>query len=465
MNVFFPAPSPAPLAHTTPLDPRLRLDYAARRHRATHYTPLDVMGKRGSAAAKAKAGAKRGAAKRGAAKSGAAKRSAKPKAPPMKRTTKRPAADAEEEESDTMPLMKSLFGEDDGHEPTAAADDSSPSSSSSSSSSSESLGSDDDSKGDAGMLDAEGMEGDPEQKQGKPEEPPPEENGEPRESEPEYTALIRESREPGLLAEFGILTFPRQDQPVAAPDGFASRDTYLNALIKAMIGRLSDTDKQQLWNYFDTFHPLKYASLCAGTECPRVVINELSTAITEMGGTSGPVVHSWSAEVDPAKREFIRLMFPNTQHLFGDVKQCVCNKSSRDFAPDKTDDPKKTKAKSTVPDDAKGYIAGFPCKSVAGPNNQAKEFRECVKDKTGVTGLPTEGAAGDVWRYMEPFETDLAFGVPRPWRKASGSAAEAGGSKTVAAPPAEAGGRSADGGGSKIKTSTFLGPGFLESPI
>eukprot|EP00959_Pyramimonas_sp_CCMP1952_P384047 8048709-Pyramimonas_sp.AAC.1 len=272
------------------------------------------MGKRGSARPRVTAKAKAKAKGKGKAKA---------KAKPMT-TRKRQAAEVPID-TEMDPLYVDLFGADDdngdapeeGNKKDAHSSSSSSSSSSDDSSDGKPLAAKVDHPVDPAEVpagdgdDAANGEDDPAGDKDNPTGDGGTDAGADEEAEP--TSYIRPSREVGLLAEFGILKFPRP-KPGKAPEGFESRDAYLNSLFHSMFGRLSDTDKEQLWDFFDTFHPLKYATMCAGTECPKVVITEMVDVINAIGGKTGKVEHSWSSEVDASMREFIRAMFPDTTH-------------------------------------------------------------------------------------------------------------------------------------------------------
>lgn len=87
-------------------------------------------------------------------------------------------------------------------------------------------------------------------------------------------ASVRCPRDVHLLADFPIHNAPIPSgalslQPTADPK-LADPPQYLCTLVNSMVGKLSDPDKIALLSYLKS-ETFDFASLCAGTDCPRLV--------------------------------------------------------------------------------------------------------------------------------------------------------------------------------------------------
>ncbi len=101
------------------------------------------------------------------------------------------------------------------------------------------------------------------------------------------------------------------------------------------------------------------ASFCAGTECPKLVMEAL--AETD-GVTSYAGQVNVSAEIDTAKRDLLMLLHDDGSHkMFGDIHDFLQQKALN----------YRTNAKVAVPVDNDGLVAGFPCKDFSSLQHDA----------------------------------------------------------------------------------------------
>lgn len=128
------------------------------------------------------------------------------------------------------------------------------------------------------------------------------------------------------------------------------------------------------------------SQVCAGTECPRLVLGWLEEAVKteldpEFGEASFEVNHVLSSEMDASKRNFIRKMC-KPEKLFGNAAVL----SSKD-APNYASEDKSSWA--TVPE-SDIVVAGFPCKDVSRLNPLARQHTAVVASMSGKTGTAFE---------------------------------------------------------------------------
>ena len=177
---------------------------------------------------------------------------------------------------------------------------------------------------------------------------------------------------------------PTAQQSVNVSRSLAEPSTYLVTLFNLMLDRLGTDEIQDLTVFMEEFQPLHWASVCAGTDSPVLVCRALASALTARN-CQAEVRHRWSSEVSPSKRDFLRAVFPDIEHLYGDVAQ-TAQQTAYDYAPAFSESGKKSVTKTEVPKDVMGIVGGFPCKDVSAMNAQRGSNREHIQQKRGETG-------------------------------------------------------------------------------
>ena len=172
-------------------------------------------------------------------------------------------------------------------------------------------------------------------------------------------------REVSLLSTFPVHVVPLPVNPDKAKEDLRNIDMYLKTLVSDMVSRLSDGCRKALWEYLSaqSFSP---ASLCAGSDSPRLVLEAISSVAAD-SGISTSMKHALSAELNAQKREFLRTVFPNGSPLFGDLHNLL-----EEVADDYANGEAQEEIKKTHPPDFNALIAGFPCQSVSRLNNKRK---------------------------------------------------------------------------------------------
>ena len=118
-------------------------------------------------------------------------------------------------------------------------------------------------------------------------------------------------------------------------DRLSNPETYLQTLVDMMLDRLSRRELDALAAVFRTFGPsIPFASICAGTDCPRLVMETLASAVAARVANSGATFkHVFSVEADESKREFLKDLFAMSRddRLYGDVKDMVNTDEAVDY--------------------------------------------------------------------------------------------------------------------------------------
>ena len=185
-------------------------------------------------------------------------------------------------------------------------------------------------------------------------------------------------------------------------DRLSNPETYLQTLVDMMLDRLSRRELDALAAVFRTFGPsIPFASICAGTDCPRLVMETLASAVAARVANSGATFkHVFSVEADESKREFLKDLFAMSRddRLYGDVKDMVNTDEAVDYTKTlktlENDEPQPQK--SSIPkNEVKVTVAGFPCKDASIRNYNQQKNRGSISGRKGVTGS-TFGAILDL---------------------------------------------------------------------
>ena len=215
---------------------------------------------------------------------------------------------------------------------------------------------------------------------------------EPGQEEHAEEEFVRDSRDPPLLSVFPIIevTTAGMTKQQKTAQGLELPEKYLHTLIGSMLDRLSVADTNALRGFVEKFQPFRYASACAGTDCPALVVKAIAE-VMQARNINCTVDHLWSSEIHPAKRQFLRTMFPASPHLYGDL-ETVLGDEALDYAMAHSSSGRKSTTSTTVPKTFKGVIGGFPCTSVSSMNCHRESSRDAIKDGKGKTG--------SVWRLI-----------------------------------------------------------------
>jgi hypothetical protein len=210
------------------------------------------------------------------------------------------------------------------------------------------------------------------------------------------------------LEEYPVFQLPIPSKTNVASPGLRKPEVYVENLVLAMLDRMSAQEQHAVWCFLLCVGPrISLASVCAGTDSPRIVLNTIMQVLTDRLGkkfkddTPPEMVHAFSSEINEHKRDFLKRMYnsqPEREKLFGDVRQV-----SQSEAPDycKEDD-----APSKVPR-FNVLVGGSPCKDVSTCNNQRLKHQNGITKKTGKTG----GAFGGIIDLIKAHGEDLVFSV------------------------------------------------------
>ena len=228
-------------------------------------------------------------------------------------------------------------------------------------------------------------------------------------------------REVPLLSSFPVHVVPLPVNPDKAKEDLWNIDMYLTTLVSDMVSRLSDGCRKALWEYLSA-QSFSLASLCAGSDSPRLVFEAISSVAAD-SGISTSMKHALSAELNAQKRHFLRTVFPDGSPLFGDLHSLL-----EEVADDYGYGEAQEEIKKTRPPDFNTLIAGFPCQSVSRLNNMRKESLDAVRSKKGKTGNAWAGIKNILRMARRQgrtisfavFENVLGLGSPNPARAVQG---------------------------------------------
>lgn len=191
---------------------------------------------------------------------------------------------------------------------------------------------------------------------------------------------------PSPLHDFPVIDIPAVHKGVASLE-VQEPSTYLAALMKQMLGRLSSLELEGLRIFWRVAGPIKLGSVCAGTDSPVLVFSAFALACKQIFDSrlqsnlpsdteKITVVHSFSSEINPAKREFLMDVLSSLKVLFGDVTTLPTG-SGKDFV---------TGNEEHLVPRCSTLVGGFPCKDVSSLNGNRKANRRVVQNKQGKTG-------------------------------------------------------------------------------
>ena len=98
----------------------------------------------------------------------------------------------------------------------------------------------------------------------------------------------------------------------ALPGGRA----HLPALARALLRRLSESQQEALTAWLRTNPVLDYATICSGTESPRLVMDAIKQAIASELKCEWDTEHLYACDVDKRRRSSIDHIFPDTDRRF-----------------------------------------------------------------------------------------------------------------------------------------------------
>ena len=103
-------------------------------------------------------------------------------------------------------------------------------------------------------------------------------------------------REVLLLSSFPVHVVPLLVKPGEAKEDLRNIDMYLKTLVSDMVSRLGDGCRKALWEYLSA-QSFSLASLCAGSDSPRLVLEAISSVAAD-SGISTSMKHALSAELN-----------------------------------------------------------------------------------------------------------------------------------------------------------------------
>lgn len=183
-----------------------------------------------------------------------------------------------------------------------------------------------------------------------------------------------------LLKEFPVFNLPLDKRPLAMQPAADPRLTepanYLSTLLGKFNAKLTESTKEAMRRFLAQ-QPIHLASVCAGTDCARLVLEKFRESAQQWGCTGIDLKHAFSAEVDEEKRKWLRAAYGSNEPLYGDVSTLTIDgEGPWDW---------NTNAPTPVPN-FDCLVGGFPCKDVSYLNVNRKANRDSLKRRTGKTG-------------------------------------------------------------------------------
>lgn len=218
------------------------------------------------------------------------------------------------------------------------------------------------------------------------------------------------------LEEYPVHILPIPSATKPACTGLREPETYVKCLTSALLDRLSLQEQQAVMGFLTHFgQELSLASVCAGTDSPRMVFDTVVKVVVERLGRMKPEeapasVQAFTSEISENKQLFLKEMYAGAKEekLFGDVRLL-----SNAEAPDHSEKPA---VNSQVPA-FKVLVGGFPCKDVSACNNQRRKHQHGIMQKNGKTGGAFGGILGMINAHGEElvfslFENVIGLGTP-----------------------------------------------------
>jgi hypothetical protein len=199
------------------------------------------------------------------------------------------------------------------------------------------------------------------------------------------------------LHDFPVFTLPVPNSSKPTPpvdENLAKPELYVETILRAMLRRLSDHEKKALGNFVTEKCPeMKYASVCAGTDSPRLVFDAFARVCNSEEFSpyfNQPISasHCFSGEIVPAKRDFLAKVYQYQQQdlLFSDVRG-LGGKTAENYMQPLEDGSYK---QVDIPD-YQFLVGGFPCKDVSSMNSQRSKNRDNIGRRAGKTGAVFAG--------------------------------------------------------------------------
>ena len=152
--------------------------------------------------------------------------------------------------------------------------------------------------------------------------------------------------------------------------------TFLVQLFHRFFDRSTDEDVRdfEAWLHHEMHLSFDMATACSGTDSPVLVWEAFAACVLERFGFRPQVVHKYSCERCPRKREFIREVAPNVERLF--CEATLLGHESHDVFTEQS--------LPTPPSDF--LFAGFPCTDASRLNKYHVNNKVCVQQGTLRTG-------------------------------------------------------------------------------
>ena len=232
------------------------------------------------------------------------------------------------------------------------------------------------------------------------------------------------SPEESPLKEFPVYTVPVPKQR-PAKETIRKPETYLCGLINDMVRRMTTPEQHGLHLFFSEYlGTLRVASFCAGTDAPRLVIDELCSNLAAYlhqrfapPGSNLPThpdgLHAFAAELDEDKRAFLRDQYDyreGSAKLFGDVRS-LGEEVAREYSQNEQGQECKVPRFNMA-------VGGFPCKDVSAYNAYREHHLQGVQAKAGKTGGTLSGIIKAMRRHAEDdmavalLENVIGLGAP-----------------------------------------------------
>ena len=232
----------------------------------------------------------------------------------------------------------------------------------------------------------------------------------PEEEEPSSTKGSIFDAALSSLHKYPVFTLPVPKCRPAPPE-LRSPTGYMPELCRCLLNRLNNQEQHGVYLFLRKyFLKFKFASFCAGTDSPKMVLDCIfATCFTMLVSKLGEpdfkaavagykTWHAFSAESDMKKRIFLRSMYDlpaGETLLFGDVKG-LAGKEATNFSHGEHEPPTSQIPKFNF------AVGGFPCKDVSSYNvNRAKNTGN-VRKKTGKTGGALAGILDTVSEHADP---------------------------------------------------------------
>lgn len=214
-----------------------------------------------------------------------------------------------------------------------------------------------------------------------------------------------ETRAPRMhscLSRFPLKRVHATEEKTEASEAMSDPSGYCKALVGEMITRLSIEEKRSLWLALRHLGTLSVGTVCAGTDCPVVVLHCLEiVARAELdpifGNSMLSVDHQFSSEIDDKKRAFLEDLIEGMQKSYGDIGE---------LSGDQAANLRNHSAMEDIPS-VKLVIGGFPCKDVSSLNTARADNKFVVQMQDGKTG----GTFAKILKYLQRHGDSVLMGM------------------------------------------------------